>query len=339
MPTITGYPNTTRWCGLGIGADVTPSIFLPVSKLSPKPNVSKYQPKERRGKLNQSYAEFKQYITNTVDLTLDGRCGAGLEHLLYAALGAKTSTVQGATAAYKHVITEAQTRPVLTLYDGFDASDLAATPMKYTDAILNSLSLAAKSGGELQVSASFNTTPVSLNATAPTKTWPAATTPLLFNDMDFQMANAGSAVVVDPNTTDFSCDIKTTVTEKQIGNKSIFPGVRAPTGYTVSGKGSRIFDNKSMLQEWLGSLTATAMQDTFIWKNAQVDFTGPLIASTYNQKLSLFFPYLVLSEVDLTDDDIVEYSYTWETIENGSTPGVNDMLMKAEVTSALTAIA
>ena len=55
---------------------------------------------------------------------MDARCGAGLEHLLYAALGAKTSTVQGATTAHKHVITESPlTRPVLTLYDGFDASE------------------------------------------------------------------------------------------------------------------------------------------------------------------------------------------------------------------------
>ena len=336
----TGYSNVNKWVGMAIGADATPSIYLPVSKITPKVNQNEYNPKERRGKLNQSFTLLKEYITHTVDLTLDARAGLGLEHLLYAALGVKTSAQQATTTAYKHTLTEDPlTRPVLTLWDGIDTGNAAIKPLKYTNSLLNSLTLSAKSGGELQVQASFNTDPPNDDTTAPTKTFAPAPKPLLFNDMNFQIANVGSAVVQDPTMTSFEVDIKNTITEKQIGDMSLFPGVRIPTDYVVSGKGTKLFQNRDLLHEWFGDLLDTGVKDTYIWKNAQVDFTGPKIVDTYYQKLSLYFPYLIISAPTMTDGDIVEYDFNWKTIENGATPGVDDMLMKAEVTSALTAIA
>lgn len=329
--------DKVEWIGMGIGADVTPSIFLPVGSLKPSFDEKSYSPEERRGKLNQKYVSNKTYITAKLDLESDMRLDGLLEYMLYAALGTKVTAQQGSTAAYQHTITENNIKPKLTFWKGFKDSGLA--PRKFCNAMLETLNVDIKSEGEGSLKASFKCDTPNINTVDQTLVYASDPVPHVFPEMDYKIADFGTTPVAATNMTQFSLDIKNTITEKQTSNKSIFPAARVCTGYEVSGKASQTFENDNLLKEWLGGLTETAMTNKYVWKNAQVEFTGPLIASTYYYKTALTIPYFKMSDYSDPEGDLLEFNYGWEAFEKGSTPGTNDFLMKAVLMSKLVSIA
>jgi hypothetical protein len=333
------YTDKVEWFGLGIGGDVDPSIFLPVGELKPSDDTKEYSPKEKRGKLNAKYVSKKTYSTVKIDLKGDMRLDGLLEYLMFAALGTKTSLQQGGTAAYLHTITENNVKPLLTLWKGYTTSDGTIVPKKFANAMLETLGLDIKSEGEGSLSASFKADTVDIDTTAKTPAYASDPVPFVFPEMDYKIADFGSTPVAATNMTEFSLDIKNTITEKQTSNKSIFPSVRVCSGYEVSGKAGMTFENYNILKEWLGGLTKTSMTPDYVWKNAVVDFTGPLIESTYYYKTSLTIPYFKVNDYSDPEGDLLEYNYGWEAYEKGSIPGTNDFLMKADLTSKLLAIA
>jgi hypothetical protein len=328
-----------EWIGIGIGADAVPSLFLPVGKLKSSYENKDYTPEEHRGKLNTKFVSKKIFSSVKLDLSGDMRLDGLLEYLLYLGLGAKATAQQGATAAYQHTITEdpLQSRPKCTLWKGYTAAD--STPQKFANALLETLGIDIKSQGEGSLTATFKADTVDIDTSAQTPTYASDPVPHTFNEMDYRVEDFGTTPVADTSITEFSMDLKNEITELQTANQSIFPSVRQCTGYEVSGKAAQQFENLNLLKEWLGGLSQTSMGSDYVWKNSQVSFTGPLIESTYYYRTILTFPYWKLTDYSDPEGDILQYNYGWEAYEKGETPGTDDMLMKAVLTSKLTAIA
>jgi len=333
------YTDKVEWFGLGIGPDADPSIFLPVGELKPSDDTKEYTPNEKRGKLNMKYVSKKTFSTVKLDLKGDMRLDGLLEYLLYAALGSKATVQQGATAAYEHTITENNVKPSLTLWKGYTTGDGTIVPKKYGNALLETLGLDIKSEGEGSLSASFKADTVDIDTTAKTPVYASDPVPFVFPELDYSIADFGTTPAPITNVTEFSLDIKNTITEKQTNDNSIFPAVRVCSGYEVSGKAGMTFENYNLLKEWLGGLTKTSMSPDFVWKNAVIGFVGPLIESTYYYQTLLTIPYFKVNDYSDPEGDLLEYNYGWEAYEKGSMPGTNDFLMKAVLQSKLVAIA
>lgn len=341
MPDPVYFADNQEWLGLGIGGNAAPTVFLPTGDISTSPDIKEYAPDQHRGKLNVKFGRARKTGASVkVTAKGDGRLDGLLEYLLYAALGAKsTPAQQGSTTAYKHVFTEANTRPYLTLWRGIMEDGSILTPEKYTNALNSSLQLSNQSEAELQVNAEFACDTIDLSGADQTPTYSVDSIPFVFPDIDIKLADYGTTAAADTMFTSFEVDIATTITEKQIANQNIFPGVRAPTGYTVNGKFTRIFDNQNMLKEWMGGLANTQITDTYVLKNSTVTWNGPTIADTYRYQLGLTFPAWYIKDSEDPSGDLLEYNCNWETTEMGLSTGVDDMLMKAEVISKLQAIA
>jgi hypothetical protein len=335
---MVAYSGAPAYCGIGIGANVTPTVYIPYETVNPKTDMTEITPKEHRGRLNTSYNTVRTYADGKFDLKGVAYPEMGLEHLLFAALGTKNSTQLGATVAYEHTITEHQsTRPVITAYTGLNTTDATILPEKFANGALEKLSLSIKDKEELKVDASFIGTAIDLDTAKQTATYATNPIPFVFPQLSFKTdVYGGTGVSADTRLTEFQVDITNNYATQQIANGSMTYGERIPTEYSVSGKCTLVFDGLTEYKKWYGAANATSPQTIPYFQNMQVGLLGKNIESTHNYQLLMNFPKVQWTDLDFNrDDDIVKYSFSWVGLEDN----VTNKVMDAKVVSRLTAIA
>lgn len=327
---VVKYVGKAGWAGMAVedpgaeGTAVAPTIFVPYEDIGNSDDQTIVYPTEHRGSLDTTFNAIRTSAENKLSLKMDAFPEMGLEHLLYGVFGDKSVTGDGTATPYTHVFEQANVPPTFTFHSGITNTE-SMFPKVYSNAMLDSFKFSLKEKEQAKVDAEFATAPVVLDTADETPTYSAQDpVPFVFPELKFKWADYGTGATQDMYIQSVDFEIKKNVKTEHTANNELGPSIFASTGFELSGKFSKIFQNLDEYKKFLGSASATKFVNTVMYKNIELEMEGkaiPGVTPVAKYKLNVVIPRVLVtkSDVKYSGDDILKYDFDFRAMKDNVT--------------------
>lgn len=261
------------------------------------------------------------------------RWDAGIEHIIYAFCGGVSSVQNGATTAYTHTYSWADSLPFYSITQGYNVS--SETAKRFVGAVANNLEFSFPTEESPTVTVGWVSNFPTFGVAEPTLTY-STTQPAKTGELTFKMGSVGGALgSALSNYTEGSCKLSNNI-EATVDAGNAFGSVNKDMGdLTCEGSFTLKYTQDEQRIWATGAIGSTAVTTANYSQGLQWIYTGAALAGVgYNYKFQLDVYNAEITKVTPTEggDGAKSFEFEYTGMANSSNK-IADFVIVSKITA------